>query len=52
MLVGIAVGLYTAFSLPLAIPAAGAVTVAVMGHAMFVDGPVDSPADLTDEETR
>lgn len=49
MVVGIGVGLYTSFSLPLAIVAAGAVTVAVMGHAMFVNGPVDAPSDLTEE---
>jgi hypothetical protein len=28
---------------------AGVLTVALMGHAMFVNGPVDEPADLTEE---
>lgn len=49
MLAGAAVGLYTPLAMPVAILAAGGATVLVMGHAMFVNGPVDEPSDLTEE---
>ncbi|WP_254839734.1 hypothetical protein [Natronomonas marina] len=47
--VGGAVGALTAVAMPVAIVALGAVSVGVMGHALFVNGPVDRPADLTQE---
>lgn len=46
---GIVVGLFTPLSLVLSVLAFGTVTMAVMAHAMFVNGPVDEPADLADE---
>lgn len=49
MLAGVAIGLYTSVALPIAIVIAGGVTILVMGHAMFVNGPVDEPSDLTQE---
>ncbi|WP_121822405.1 hypothetical protein [Halostella salina] len=49
MAVGAVVGLLTALSLQLAVIASGLVAVAIMGHGMFVNGPVDAPEDLTEE---
>jgi hypothetical protein len=46
---GGAIGALTSVSMPLAIVALGAVSIAVMGHAMFVRGPVDEFQDLTEE---
>jgi uncharacterized protein (DUF2062 family) len=46
---GVAVGQFTALSSAVTVPIAGLVAVAIMGHALFVNGPVDEPTDLTDE---
>ncbi|WP_336134717.1 hypothetical protein [Natronomonas amylolytica] len=46
---GGAIGALTSVSMPLAIAVLGAVSIALMGHAMFVRGPVDDFEDLTDE---
>ncbi|MEF8806699.1 hypothetical protein [Natronomonas sp.] len=43
------IGALTSVSMPLAIVALGAVSIAFMGHAMFVRGPVDDFEDLTKE---
>jgi hypothetical protein len=47
--IGGAVGALTSVAMPLAIVSLGAVSLAFMGHAMFVRGPVDDFEDLTDE---
>jgi hypothetical protein len=46
---GGAVGYLTAVAMPVAITALGAVAIALIGHALFVNGPVDELEDLTDE---
>ena len=47
--VGGAIGAFTSVSMPIAIVLLGAVAIAFMGHAMFVNGPVDDIEDLTEE---
>lgn len=49
MVGGAGVGLFTPVSLVVAVIVAGCATVLLMGHALFVNGPVDEPSDLTDE---
>ncbi|WP_435359949.1 hypothetical protein [Haloarchaeobius sp. DFWS5] len=49
LLTGVGVGTLTDVSMSLAIVSTGLVAAAVIGHGMFVNGPVDAPADLTDE---
>ena len=46
---GVAVGQFTALPSTTTIPLAGLVAIAIMGHGLFVNGPVDAPRDLTDE---
>lgn len=46
---GVTLGQFTALSTAATVPVAGLVAIAIMGHALFVNGPVDEPADLTDE---
>ena len=46
---GGAVGALTAVAMPVAIVLLGGVALGVMGHAMFVNGPVDDFEDLTEE---
>jgi hypothetical protein len=46
---GVVVGEFTALPSTTVVPAAGLVAIAIMGHALFVNGPVDAPDDLTDE---
>lgn len=46
---GGAIGALTPVAMPLAILLLGAVAIAFMGHAMFVNGPVDDFEDLTQE---
>jgi hypothetical protein len=46
---GVGVGLLTAVSLTTAVIAACLVAVALMGHGLFVNGPVDDVADLGEE---
>jgi hypothetical protein len=48
-LLGGAVGVVPALSVRLTVSVAGLVAFLVMGHGMFVDGPVDSPEDLEEE---
>lgn len=47
--IGGAVGVLTPVAMPIAIVLLGAVAIGFMGHAMFVNGPVDHPEDLTEE---
>jgi len=49
MSLGAGVGLLTPLALPTAVTASGLVAVTVIGHGLFVNGPVDAPEDLTDE---
>ncbi|QLD89201.1 hypothetical protein HWV07_09215 [Natronomonas salina] len=46
---GGAIGALTPIAMPFAIVLLGAVAIAFMGHAMFVNGPVDDFEDLTQE---
>lgn len=46
---GAVVGVATPVPLVSAVVVSGVVAVALIGHAMFVNGPVDEPADLTEE---
>lgn len=43
------VGLLTPVALSTAIVSFGFVALLLLGHALFVNGPVDRPRDLTDE---
>ncbi|WP_435154858.1 hypothetical protein [Haladaptatus sp. DFWS20] len=49
MSLGAGVGVLTRISLPVAIIAAGIVASVIIGHGLFVNGPVDEPRDLTNE---
>jgi hypothetical protein len=49
MATGAAVGTLTSVALSTAVTVAGLAAVLVIAHGLFVNGPVDSPADLTDE---
>ena len=46
---GGAVGALTAVAMPIAILAFGGVAIGFVGHALFVNGPVDDVEDLTAE---
>lgn len=47
--VGAGVGVVTPVSLPLAVGLFSLVAVGLIGHALFINGPVDEPEDLTEE---
>jgi hypothetical protein len=49
MALGVGIGYLTAVSLSLSVIGAGFVAVAIIGHGLFVNGPVDEPSDLTNE---
>lgn len=49
LVVGILVGQFTTVHPTTAIVGFSFVAAMVMGHGLFVNGPVDEPADLTDE---
>ena len=49
LLVGGVLGALTSVAMPVAIVLLGGVAIAVMGHALFVNGPVDDFEDLTEE---
>lgn len=46
---GSAIGVLTAVPLETAVIGAGLVAALLVGHGLFVNGPVDAPEDLTDE---
>lgn len=46
---GALVGLGTGISLAVAVPLASLAAIVIIVHALFVNGPVDEVADLTDE---
>ncbi|RKD93901.1 hypothetical protein [Halopiger aswanensis] len=47
--VGALIGYVTPIALEVSIAALGIVALAFIGHALFVNGPVDDAEDLTDE---
>lgn len=49
MLIGFGLGSFTSLAMPVAIVGLGAVSIAVMIYALFVNGPVDDLRDLGDE---
>ncbi|KZN25692.1 hypothetical protein A4G99_04370 [Haladaptatus sp. R4] len=49
MFFGVGVGYLTSVSLTAAVIGAALVAVAIIGHGLFVNGPVDEPTDLTKE---
>ena len=49
MLLGVGIGYLTSVSLTMAVIGAALVAVAIIGHGLFVNGPVDDPGDLTTE---
>jgi hypothetical protein len=49
VIAGGAVGYLTTVPMPIAIVGLGSVAVALIGHALFVNGPVDDLEELTDE---
>jgi hypothetical protein len=48
MAVGAVVGLVTAVATTTAVTASGLLAVAIIGHGLFVNGPVDSAEDLAE----
>ena len=49
LLVGVAVGWFTSFPLAATVPVFALVAAGIIGHGLFVNGPVDGPGDLQDE---
>ena len=49
MVVGAGVGYLTPLAIPTAVTLAGLVAALFIAHGLFVNGPVDSPDDLTEE---
>ncbi|WP_338730245.1 hypothetical protein [Haladaptatus sp. DJG-WS-42] len=49
MVVGISIGVFTSVALTTSVTLSGLVAIGIMGHALFVNGPVDEPSDLSDE---
>lgn len=49
ILLGAAIGLVTDLPLLVTVPAMCLVAIVIMGHALFVNGPVDNIHDLADE---
>ncbi|GAB3677869.1 hypothetical protein [Halopiger thermotolerans] len=47
--VGVLIGYATPIAIEFSIAALGLVALAFIGHALFVNGPVDDPGDLTEE---
>lgn len=47
-LVGLIVGFVTALSVPVAVTGTSLVAAALVGHGLFVNGPVETPEDLTE----
>ena len=49
LLAGVAVGWLTAYPLAATVPVFALVAVAIIGHGLFVNGPVERHADLREE---
>jgi hypothetical protein len=47
--VGVGVGIVTTLSMPLAVSLFGIVAIAFIGHALFINGPVNDVEDLAEE---
>ena len=49
MVAGAGVGVLTPLSIPTAVTVAGLAAALLIGHGLFVNGPIDATEDLTDE---
>ena len=49
MVLDAGVGILTAVPLPMAVIAGGVLASTIIGHGLFVNGPVDEPRNLTNE---
>lgn len=49
LIVGASVGFMTGVAMTVAVPAFSVVAIALVGHALFINGPVDEPEELTKE---
>lgn len=49
LVVGAGIGLFTPVAADVAVPLFGAMAAAIVGHALFVNGPVDEIEDLKQE---
>ncbi len=49
MSLGVTIGVITTVNLAIAVPLMGFVAVVIIGHALFIAGPVDELSDLSDE---
>ena len=49
LLLGVAVGWLTPYSIAATVPIFALVAVAIIGHGLFVNGPVERTADLREE---
>ena len=49
LLAGVAVGWLTPLPITATVPVFAAVAAAIIGHGLFVNGPVDRASDLTEE---
>jgi hypothetical protein len=49
LVLGVAVGQLTTVSPTTSVAGFGLVAAGLIGHGLFVNGPVDEPSDLTDE---
>lgn len=49
ILVGVGVGFATPLDMMAAVPLFGLVAIAIIGHALFVNGPIDEVEDFTEE---
>lgn len=49
LLLGAGIGYFTAIQMAVAVPVLGVLSIAVIGHGLFVSGPVEEVSDLTDE---
>ncbi|SEL85161.1 phage holin family protein [Haloferax larsenii] len=49
LVAGVVIGQFTSFSPTTSIVGFSSVAAVLMGHGLFINGPVDEPTDLTDE---
>jgi len=49
LLAGVAVGWLTSVPMAASVPVFAVVAAGIIGHGLFVNGPVERPADLRDE---
>ena len=49
LLAGVAVGWWTSYPLAATVPVFALVAAAIIGHGLFVNGPVERPGDLREE---